>query len=244
MPDGGVLRIATSILTAPPPELGWQSNQSIAVLSVADTGIGMDLETQSRLFELFYTTKREGAGYGLGLANVREIVTLHGGQISLQSAAGEGTCFTIHMPLLDADQARLSATGEEPAPAPTVPPQSSVSVLLVDDDPVVRRSVARRLRLAGLQVTEASDGIEALNQYGKQPHTLVVLDFDMPGLDGPDTQARLMTTDPNVRIVFATGYADPERATAVRVRGALALLEKPYSLDTLIRLARDASSAE
>jgi len=244
MPDGGVLRIMTSILTVPPAELGWQSNQSVAVLSVTDTGTGMDAETQSRLFELFYTTKREGAGYGLGLANVREIVTLHGGQISLQSALGEGTCFTIHMPLLNAEHARLSATGEEPAATASAPPQSSVSILLVDDDPIVRRSVARRLRLAGIQVTEASDGIEALNLYGEHRHTLVVLDFDMPRLDGPDTQARLLAMDPNVRIVFATGFADSERATAVRIRGALALLEKPYNLDTLIRLAQDASAGD
>jgi DNA-binding NtrC family response regulator len=138
----------------------------------------------------------------------------------------------------------MSATGEEPAAMTSVPPQSPASVLLVDDEPIVRRSVARRLRLAGIRVTEASDGIEALNVYGEHRHTLVVLDFDMPRLDGLDTQARLLAMDPNVRIVFATGYADSERATAVRIRGALALLEKPYDLDTLISLAKDASDGE
>ena len=239
MPDGGTLKISTSIMDVSPQELGWRNKKEAAVLSVADTGIGMDSETQARLFELFYTTKREGVGFGLGLANAREIVSLHGGQISLQSSSGEGSCFTIRFPLLEADKARSSATAEELASIISVPPQASFSVLLVDDDPVVRRSVARRLRQAGIKVTEAQDGIDALNQYEKCPHTLVVLDFDMPRLDGPDTQSKLLAIDPDVRIIFATGYADVERATAVRNRGALALLEKPYTIEALIRLGSD-----
>ncbi len=236
MPEGGTLKIATSIMDVSPQELGWQNKQQAAVLSVADTGIGMDSETQARLFELFYTTKREGVGFGLGLANVREIISLHGGQISVQSAPGQGACFTIQFPLFEADSARSSATAEELVSIVSVPPEAAFSILLVNDDPVVRRSVARRLRQAGIKVTEALDGIDALTQYEKCAHTLVVLDFDMPRLDGPDTQSKLLEINPDVRIVFATGYADIDRATAVRNRGALALLEKPYSIEALIHL--------
>ena len=243
MPDGGVLRITTSVLDVAPPELGWQPNQAAAVLSVSDTGIGMDTETQSRLFELFFTTKREGVGFGLGLANVREIVSLHGGQISLCSAPGQGSCFTIHFPLLQLDKAKSSVTAEKLAAQATVPPSAAFSILLVNDDAVVRRSVARRLRQAGIQVSEAADGIDALTQYGNHHHTLVVLDFDMPGLDGPATQTRLLEMDPNVRVVFATGYADSQQATIVRNRGALDLLEKPYSIEALIRIGQDARAA-
>jgi signal transduction histidine kinase/CheY-like chemotaxis protein len=239
MPDGGTLSIATSILEVAPPELGWQPDQAAAVLSVSDTGTGMDAETQARLFELFFTTKREGAGFGLGLANVREIVSLHGGQISLRSAPQEGSCFTIHFPLLRLDKAKSSVTAEKLAARPTVPPSAAFSILLVDDDAVVRRSVARRLRQAGIQVSEAADGIDALTQYGNHHYTLVVLDFDMPGLDGPATQDRLLQMDPNVHVVFATGYADNQQATMVRNRGALDLLEKPYSVEALIRIGYD-----
>lgn len=243
MPSGGVLRLSTSVVRVPPAELGWQSGQAAAVLSVSDTGIGMDAGTQSRVFELFFTTKREGVGYGLGLANVREIVALHGGQISLQTAPERGTVFTIHLPLLRAELDRLSVT-EEDLVTKVTPPQSSLSILLVDDDAVVRRSVSRRLRQSGLIVAEAGDGNEALSQYAQRKSTLVVLDFDMPGLDGPETQTRLLAIDPNVHIVFATGYADPERAACARLRGALALLEKPYDIDALIQLANEVLAQE
>jgi signal transduction histidine kinase/CheY-like chemotaxis protein len=244
MPDGGQVRITTSILATAPPELGWQNDQAAAALSVTDTGFGMDAETQARVFELFFTTKREGIGYGLGLANVREIISLHGGHISLISAPGKGSSFTIYLPLLRADMNRLSTTEEEHVAIATTRAQSSLSVLLVDDDPVVRRSVSRRLRQSGLHVVEAADGEDALVQYGKQRFTLVVLDFDMPKLNGPETQTRLLAIDSNVRVVFATGYADPERASSVRIRGALALLEKPYNIDALIHLANAVGERE
>jgi signal transduction histidine kinase/CheY-like chemotaxis protein len=244
MPEGGLLRIATSRLDSPPPELGWDDGQSAAVLTIADSGIGMDAETQARVFELFFTTKREGAGYGLGLANVREIVALHSGKISLLSTPDKGTCFTIHFPLLQVDADRLSSTEAGLLAQNTVVPSAALSILLVDDEPSVRRSVARRLRQAGIEVAEAADGLGALAQYEKGKFSLVVLDFDMPGLDGPDTQTRLMELDPDVRIVFATGYADPERAATVRTRGAIALLEKPYNFDALISLANDVFSPD
>lgn len=113
------------------------------------------------------------------------------------------------------------------------------SILLVDDEHLVRRSVARRLRQAGFEVTEAGSGAEAIVRYTRCAHDLVLLDLDMPGLDGEQTQAKLVALDPRVSVVFVTGYADPQRAAAVRTGGALGLIEKPFTLDTLIGLAND-----
>jgi CheY-like chemotaxis protein len=237
MPQGGVLRISAARSSVAPSDLGWDPDRSAAVVTVSDTGIGMDAETQARVFDLFFTTKREGAGYGLGLATVRELVTLNGGQISLESAPGRGTRFTIYLPLLERED--LASTIERQPPASMRPAGGAFSILLVDDEHLVRRSVARRLRQAGFEVTEATGGTEAVVRYSRRAHDLVLLDLDMPGLDGEQTQAKLVALDPRVSIVFVSGYADPQRAAAVRAAGALGLIEKPFSLDTLIGLAND-----
>jgi two-component system cell cycle sensor histidine kinase/response regulator CckA len=240
MPDGGTLSIlaATTQASAPPGP-----RHRSAVLSVADTGIGMDAATQARIFEPFFTTKREGVGYGLGLATVHEIVKLHGGQIQLDTAPGNGSRFLVTLPILDEEAVRFSST-EERAPPLTRRPSASVSILLVDDEQIVRRSVARLLRQAGFAVTEAADGAEAIALYSRRAHDLVVLDLDMPGLDGEQTQARLMVLDPHARIVFASGHADPKREASVRARGALAFLQKPFGLETLIGLVNEVLATE
>jgi CheY-like chemotaxis protein len=240
MPDGGTLSIlaATTQASAPPGP-----RHRSAVLSVADTGIGMDAATQARIFEPFFTTKREGVGYGLGLATVHEIVKLHGGQIQLDTAPGNGSRFVVTLPILDEEAVRFSST-EERAPPLTRRPSASVSILLVDDEQIVRRSVARLLRQAGFAVTEAADGAEAIALYSRRAHDLVVLDLDMPGLDGEQTQARLMVLDPHARIVFASGHADPKREASVRARGALAFLQKPFGLETLIGLVNEVLATE
>jgi CheY-like chemotaxis protein len=242
MPNGGVLRITAARSSVTPADLGWDPDRTAAALTVSDTGNGMDPQTQARVFDLFFTTKREGAGYGLGLSTVRELVTLNGGQIVLDSALGRGTRFTIYLPLLGRDD--LSSTIERQPPASMRPAGGPFSILLVDDEHLVRRSVARRLRQAGFEVTEAGSGPEAIVRYTRQPHDLVLLDLDMPGLDGEQTQAKLVALDPRVSIVFVTGYAEPERATAVRARGALGLIEKPFRLDTLIGIANDVAAAK
>jgi two-component system, cell cycle sensor histidine kinase and response regulator CckA len=241
MPDGGFLRLYARVETDVPPELGLASGRHVARLSVEDTGMGMEPQVLARIFEPFFTTKLEGAGYGLGLATAREIISLHAGQIDIQSVPGRGSTFHILLPRLERDSTRPLPIESRLAPPP--PPDASsnlATVLLVDDERMVRRSVARLLRQAGFDVTEAADGHEALDLYGKQPYDLVLLDLDMPGLNGEQTQTRLMTIDPHVRIIFATGHADPLREASVRSRGALAFLEKPFSLDTLLNLVREA----
>ena len=237
MPEGGVLRLGTRALTVPPTDAGWRPDHPLAILTVADTGVGMDDRTRDRIFEPFFTTKGEGRGYGLGLASVREIVTLHGGLVAVESTERQGSTFTIYLPLVEPDAGRLSSTADHQAVTPQRPLPDSVSILLVDDEQIVRRSVARRLRQAGIEVTEAADGPEALRSYRQRPYTLVLLDLDMPGLDGEKTYARLAEMDPDVRVVFATGYADANRAAQIRAQGALRLLEKPYDIEELVELA-------
>jgi CheY-like chemotaxis protein len=203
----------------------------------------MDAETQRRIFDPFFTTKREGAGYGLGLGTVREIVTLHGGRVGIESDPGRGSRFTIYLPVLDPGERFASTEERNPQPSPSLK-RDRVSVLLVDDEQIVRRSVARLLRQAGFEVTEAADGAEAIARYSRQAHDLVLLDLDMPGLNGEQTQARLIALDPQARIIFATGHADPKRESAVRARGALAFLQKPYGLDALVGLVNQVLDTE
>jgi signal transduction histidine kinase/CheY-like chemotaxis protein len=237
MPEGGVLRIEARALAATPSQGPWQQGQPLALLSVTDSGAGMDIETQRHAFEPFFTTKLEGSGFGLGLATVRDIVGAHGGEIGVESSPGQGSTFTLRLPRLDSNPASLSSTAEhEPPPVLSVD-RSLVHILLVDDEQILRRSVARRLKQAGFLVTEASDGAGAVAVYRPGVHVLVLLDLDMPGVDGERAQVELLARDPDARIVFVTGYVDPERAAAMLDRGALAVLEKPLNLDSLVHLA-------
>ncbi len=242
MPDGGQLSVSAS-RTQPPEGMTLDGSRNAALLRVADTGIGMDAETQARIFEPFFTTKREGAGYGLGLATVREIVAIHGGQVRIESELGKGSCISVYLPLMDRDLIRFAST-QEKAIAPLKAARSGISILLVDDEQIVRRSMARLLRQAGFVVTEAASGMEAISLYSKSPYDLVLLDVDMPGLDGEQTQAKLVKAAPWVRIIFASGHADPKREAAVRARGALGFLQKPFGLDALVSLVNEVMAAE
>lgn len=231
MPDGGRLRVGVSLAT-PPRELGLDPARPCALLEVTDTGIGMDEETRSRIFEPFFTTKREGAGFGIGLSTVRDLVKLHGGRVALQSARGEGSTFRLYFPAVDVRT--FATTGER---APTEAPfraDRPLSVLLVDDEQLLRRSFGRLLRQHGFQVSEAAGGAEALALYTPGAHDLVILDLDMPGMSGEQTQLELLRKDPNARIMFASGHADPQREVVVRERGARAYLQKPYEIDVLV----------
>jgi len=210
------------------------------LLSVEDTGVGMDSATRARIFEPFFSTKREGAGFGLGLATAQEVIALHGGQIQIESQEGTGTRFLIFLPLHDVP-AQNSITGARDA-------QIQISrglILLVDDEEVVRRSFARLLRQAGHRVLEASDGIKAAKLYAEASPgpQLVLLDLDMPVVTGEETQERLLAIDPGVRILFVSGHDDPARETAVRARGALGFLHKPCKAQDLLRAVSEALGA-
>jgi len=240
MPRGGVLRVSASAVAPGSQALPEPLNSGLThlVLCVEDTGVGMDEATRARIFEAFFTTKREGAGFGLGLATVKEVVAFHGGQIRIDTEEGKGTRFLVYLPMHEVGDEPRKVTGAHDP----LPPNSRGSILLVDDEEVVRRSFARLLRQGGHSVVEASDGVKAVETYRKahpRPN-LVILDLDMPILSGEETQARLLEVDPHVRILFVSGHDEPSRESAVHARGALGFLRKPCKVQVLLGAVSDA----
>jgi two-component system, cell cycle sensor histidine kinase and response regulator CckA len=243
MPHGGILSLKVELLPGPHQHPGWHPEQLAVLVTVRDTGVGMNAATQARIFEPFFTTKNEGRGYGLGLATVREIATIHGGQVAVQSSLGKGTLFSLFLPALEKHKRDLSDTANR-RPSVTLQPPATYSILLVDDEEIVRRSMARRMRQTGFEVIEAKDGFEALRLYQEHHVDLVLLDIDMPELDGEQTYEALRKLAGHPRVAFISGYLDPVRSTRLKSRGAIAVLEKPCSLDALFGLAHASTSSQ
>lgn len=231
MPHGGRLSVVVK-LAPPPAQLGLPADRPCAVLEVTDSGEGIDNDARDLIFEPFFTTKREGAGFGIGLSTVRDLVKLHGGRITLETARGNGSTFRLHFPAVDVQS--FATTGERPPAELPFRSERPVTLLLVDDEQLLRRSFGRLLRQHGFQVTEAAGGEEALSLYSAAPYDLVILDLDMPGMSGEQTQVELLKRAPQARIMFASGHADQQREHVVRERGARAFLQKPYEIAALV----------
>jgi len=241
MPDGGSLAISTANASGPviagAAGEGFPPGTPLVALIVSDTGTGMDEHVLAHLFEPFFTTKELGRGTGLGLATVYGIVRQSGGQIQVASRPNEGSTFTVYFPR--ADSPGQSAALLMPAPDPV--PGGSETVLVVEDEEVVRHLVCRVLRAKGYRVLEAphAEAALALADGASEPIHLLVTDMVMPGLGGPALAARLAAHRPGLRVLFITGYA----AEAVERRGELAdtsgLLEKPFSADQLACKVRE-----
>ncbi len=233
MKEGGTLTIATGrrLLLHPEQEGGITLPPGrYATIEVRDTGAGIAPEVLPRIFEPFFTTKRGAGGTGLGLSTVHGIVRQSGGYLSVHSRVGEGTCFRITLPRHEA-----SLSAEPPLPPPPPPEANHLSLLLVDDEDGVRRVVARALRRAGWDVTEAACGADALELHCG-PLALVVSDVMMPGMDGPALVRALRQRQPGLKAVLISGYADAERRRGL-AKEDIAFLAKPFAMRELIRLA-------
>ncbi|TFH32909.1 MAG: response regulator [Myxococcales bacterium] len=202
-----------------------------ALVTVEDTGIGMDDATRERAFDPFFTTKGDQVGAGLGLAAVYEIAKSHNGHITLHSVPNRGSEFQVVFPL----------TTERPA-VPTEPslpairlPRTQLLIMLVDDEDVVRRSAGRVVRQSGHRVIFARSGEEALRIYDEtQPRPdLVLMDLNMPGMTGDQAFKKLREVDPEAPVVFVSGYWDRELERELRGLGALGFVQKPYEAATL-----------
>ena len=236
MPDGGVLTIETSSVTLREDSRLPESVKIVpgpyVVLSVSDTGVGMDGRTRARIFEPFFTTKEQGKGTGLGLATVYGIVKQLGGYIWVDSDPGQGARFTLHLPATNA-----TADVSDPEPSLAASAQQAETILLVEDEDAVRHFASRVLKHYGYQVLEAATPDEALAMAAKDPPIdLVLTDVVMPGLSGPDLLARIRAGR-SVRGLLMTGYTERLITTG---DGSADVLEKPFESNELLRLVRRA----
>jgi PAS domain S-box-containing protein len=198
-------------------------------LSIRDTGSGMDIATQARIFDPFFTTKFDGRG--LGLSAVLGIVRGHRGTITLQTAPGEGTCFTVLLPVSEAPAA--------PAPEPRRMrvARGAGTVLVVDDESVVRDVARRALEHNGYDVLTAVDGRAAIEQVRERPEIrAVVLDLAMPEMGGDTAAVEIRSLRPQLPIVLCSGYAERDAAQRCASPNYSAFLQKPYTARALIEM--------
>jgi PAS domain S-box-containing protein len=243
MPEGGKLVIETDNVTLgedySETHLGARPGPYV-LLSVSDTGEGMDKETVQHIFEPFFTTKGPGEGTGLGLATVYGIVKQHDGHITCYSELGSGTTFKLYFPaLVSVDQSIES----EPK---TLPRGGSETILLVDDEEFLRDLGCRILTKAGYTVITASNGKEALDEYRERCHDidLVILDVIMPEMGGKQCLEALLSINPSARVVVASGFSvkGPTRdAVTARAKG---FVNKPYDIGQLLAVVREVLDKE
>jgi CheY-like chemotaxis protein len=202
------------------------------VLAVQDTGIGIAPENEQLVFTPFYTTKAAGQGTGLGLSMAYSVAKAHGGFVTLRSAPGVGSTFSLFLPAMEGERA-----------GPTVPaPDGAIAlgtgtILVVDDEEVVRRLASRILEECGYTVLTAANGEEGASIFGSLEGNvdLVLLDLMMPVLSGRETYYRLREIRPDVRVLLSSGFRDDLRVKELLAAGVVAFLDKPYTLESLAR---------
>jgi two-component system, cell cycle sensor histidine kinase and response regulator CckA len=236
MPQGGKLTLETS--NADLSE-GRRTGQSVipagkfVVLEVKDNGVGMDEETQNRLFEPFYTTKERGKGTGLGLATVYGIVRQSGGSISVHSESGQGTSVKIYFPRVDATAEELQKVEEEDGLA-------AETVLLVENSDPLRALVKEFLRSDGYAVLEAANGKDAIRiakAFGGPIH-LLLTDVIMPGMGGKELAGKFASLRPGTKTLFMSGYSDESIVNSGLPGARMLFLEKPFTRDMILQKVR------
>lgn len=226
MPNGGKLTIQTRHASSDDKTaVDIDPSASLIALCVSDSGIGMSEETRRQLFEPFFTTKPVGAGSGLGLAAVYGLVTKNEGRIHVTSTVGQGSCFTVLLP---------SADGLYGADLHAPAAKARRCILVVEDEPAIRRMICRVLRKAEFEVAEANDGEQALEVARRLPGLdLVITDVSMPSVSGPELVGRLRKFLPRLRVVFMSGFTF-DRLDVSSLDGSIErFLAKPFTPDQL-----------
>jgi PAS domain S-box-containing protein len=232
MPAGGKVTIETGTVVLDGQYI--QTHQAVepgpyVMLAVSDTGVGMSAEVRSRIFEPFFTTKDKDKGTGLGLSTVYGIVQQSGGSIWVYSELGQGTTFKVYLPCVDQD-----ADIDEALPA-TADYRGSETVLLVEDEDVVRQVAYEMLTMNGYSVLQTSNGNEALEVSRQHEGVidLMVTDVVMPSMGGPELARRLAVTRPEMRVLYMSGYTDDAVFNHGVLQEGTAFLQKPFTSASL-----------
>jgi CheY-like chemotaxis protein len=210
------------------------------MLSISDTGHGMDKETQSRIFEPFFTTKEKGKGTGLGLSTVYGIIKQSGGYIFAQSQVGQGTSFRIYLPRVEgaAEPVGLVHSAQSTT-------GGSETVLLVEDEESVRQLVRETLEAKGYTVLEAEDGETALQVVARHTGSIdmLITDLVMPGMSGRELAKQLCSSHPRTKVLYLSGYTEDAFIHQGGLDPDTSFLQKPFTLQALSRKVRDILSA-
>ena len=239
MPDGGALHVTLEVVE---PDRGFfERHEALhpgryAALRVTDSGCGVPEEIRDRIWEPFFTTKEPGKGTGLGLWMVYGTAQQAGGVVEMESELGKGSVFSMYLPAVEPP-----AVVDEGIEAVRLPEGETVSVLLVDDEESVRSYLRLALEEAGCQVVEAGDGIDALARWEEYAglFDLLVTDVSMPRMTGPELARALDERNPDLRMLFLTGYASRDQAEGLTARSGCQLLMKPVGPETLIQAVRE-----
>ncbi|MBL7114679.1 MAG: response regulator [Kiritimatiellae bacterium] len=242
MPDGGRLTIATADIDSagmrtralPFSEDGWIE------MTVMDTGCGISERFLGRIFEPFFTTKGKGKGTGMGLAMIYGIVANHKGTIGVSSEVGKGTTFTICLPRTKGMDAQSHGNEVDES----VDGLDGHCIMVVDDEAVVVNVAAAILLEAGCRVESFTSGTDAVGYYGKHGDEidLVLLDMEMPGMDGGECFRALKEINPDIKVLLSTGYGLNGKAQGLLNEGMLGLIQKPYAAAELCRMVRQVLS--
>ncbi len=238
MPDGGTMTIGTEIIEMDQDFVnthGFGKPGKYALLSVEDTGIGIDPQTKARIFEPFFTTKKVGKGTGLGLAMVYGIINQHSGYIDVFSEAGKGTAFRIYLPLIKNEAAEAKARENIPKSGGTE------TILLVEDENSLRQATKSMLQEFGYKVVEAENGNDAVTKFSEQHQhiDLVLMDVIMPQKSGKDAYQAMKKIHPDVKIIFMSGHTGDILTSKKIAEEGLHFISKPVSPRELFEKIRE-----
>jgi two-component system cell cycle sensor histidine kinase/response regulator CckA len=239
MPQGGRLTLKVDRVTLDETFCQWHPEAHpgpFVVLTVCDTGVGMDEITMAKAFEPFFTTKETGKGTGLGLAMVHGVVKQSGGFIRLASKPGRGTSMEVYLPLASHEMAQ-----EEQTLAVKGDLRGEETILLVEDDPLVRRVAGKILKTYGYEILEAENGLDALHlgHCHPCPIDLLLTDIIMPDMNGRDLAERWKIIHPESQILYTSGYNENVIAQHGTLEPGISFIPKPYRMTTLAQKVRE-----
>jgi two-component system cell cycle sensor histidine kinase/response regulator CckA len=236
MPGGGDLILKTHNVTHEDmkDKLYDPKPGGYVLLTVADTGIGMDKQTIDRIFDPFFTTKEMGRGTGLGLASAYGIIKAHAGYIDVESEKGVGTTFSIYLPSSEKEVQKVFKAAKEVI-------EGTGTVLLIDDEEVILEVGKDLLEAMGYRVLTAGDGKEAIETYKKNRDKidLVILDMVMPRMGGGEAYDKMKDISPNVKVLLSSGYSIESQAKEILARGCDAFIQKPFGMRELSQKIRE-----